>query len=109
VAHLRLAWINIVRYGIEKAEENIQSQLQKFVAHVGAKEKYNTTLTIAATKAVYHFKLKSKSDNFKGFIAEFPRLKTNFKDLMASHYGFDIYHSEKAKTAFLEPDILPFD
>ncbi len=108
-AHLRLAWININKYGIEQAEQNICSQLQKFVEFVGAKDKYNLTLTIAAIKAVYHFWLKSNADNFKDFITEFPRLKYSFKELMASHYGFDIYNSDKAKTEYLEPDLLPFD
>lgn len=108
-AHLRLTWIAIDKYGIEKALMIIQNQIRKFVEFLGAADKYNTTLTIAATKAVYHFKCKSKSDNFKDFIAEYPRLKNNFKDLMACHYGFDIYSSSKAKAKFLEPDLLPFD
>jgi len=108
-AHLRLAWLNIDKYGIEKAEKNIQSGLKNFVEFVGAKDKYNMTLTLAAIKAVYHFMLKSKSDNFKSFIAEFPRLKNNFKELMAFHYGFDIYTSDRAKKEFLMPDLEPFD
>nr|WP_321236767.1 hypothetical protein [uncultured Psychroserpens sp.] len=108
-AHLRLAWININENGIEQAEKNIQTQLQKFVEFVEAKDKYNTTLTLAATKAVYHFMLKSNADNFKDFITEFPRLKYNFRELMDCHYGFDIYNSNQAKTEFLEPDLIPFD
>ena len=32
-AHLRLAWINIDRYGIEQAEKNIQNQLRKFFSY----------------------------------------------------------------------------
>ncbi|WP_350287274.1 hypothetical protein [uncultured Croceitalea sp.] len=108
-AHLRLAWIHIHNYGIAQAEKNIQNQLQRFVEFVGAKDKYNTTLTLAAVKAVYHFMLKSDANTFKDFIAEFPRLKYNFKELMACHYGFDIYHSDQAKTQFLKPDLVPFD
>lgn len=108
-AHLRLAWLNISKYGIEQAEKNIQQQILKFVEYVGAKDKYNMTLTIGATKAVYHFMLRSSADNFKDFIAEFPQLKSNFKGLMAHHYGFDIYNSDKAKKEFLEPDLTPFD
>lgn len=108
-AHLRLAWIHINKYGIEKAIHNVQAQLLNFVKHAGAEGKYNKTLTIAALKAVYHFMLKSKSENFNDFIAEFPRLKTNFKDLINSHYGIDVFNSEKAKKKFLEPDLLPFD
>lgn len=108
-AHIRLAWIHINNYGVEQALLNIQKQLLSFVAHVGAPNKYNTTLTIAAIKAVYHFTLKSTSNNFKDFIQEFPRLKNNFKALMDAHYGFDIFSSEHAKTAYLEPDLVPFD
>ena len=108
-AHLRLVWININKYGIKQAEKNIQIGLKNFVEFVGAKDKYNMTLTLAAIKAVYHFMLKSNSDNFKDFITEFPRLKYNFKELMDCHYGFEIYDSKKAKTQFLEPDLLPFD
>jgi hypothetical protein len=108
-AHLRLAWINIKKYGIMKAETNIQRQLRKYVTSVGAESKYNTTLTLAASKAVHHFMLKSESNDFQEFMIEFPRLKNNFRELMSCHYGFDIYNSEKAKMKFVEPDLLPFD
>lgn len=108
-AHLRLAWIHIHKYGITQAEENIQIQLKNFVKHVGAEHKYNTTLTLAAIKAVYHFMLKSNSDDFDSYIEEFPRLNTNFKDLMACHYGFDIFNSAEAKVRYLQPDLVGFD
>lgn len=108
-AHLRLAWIHIKKYGVEKALNNIQQQLLQFVSHLGAKDKYNTTLTVAAIKAVDHFITKSKSDRFNEFILEFPQLKTKFKELMASHYSIDIFNSPKAKNSYLAPDLLPFD
>jgi len=108
-AHLRLAWINIKKYGIKKAVTNLQGQLREYVKSVGAENKYNTTLTLAAIKAVYYFMLKSYSNSFRGFMIEFPRLKNNFRELMSCHYGFDIYNSEKAKMKFLQPDLLPFD
>jgi len=107
-AHLRLAWIHIDKYGLEQARENIQQQLQDFVAHVGSADKYHKTLTIAAVEAVNHFMKKSKSDNFKDFIMEFPQLKSNFRELISSHYSFDIFASPEAKSEFLVPDLLPF-
>jgi N-formylglutamate deformylase len=108
-AHLRLAWINIDMYGIDIASINIQKQLEQFVAAVGAQDKYNKTLTLAALKTVNHFKLKSKSKTFKEFINEFPRLKTSFRELITSHYSFDIYNSALTKKEFLQPDLLPYD
>jgi len=107
-AHLRLAWININSLGLKDAEEKIQSQLQNFVAFVGVKDKYNTTVTVVAMKVVHHFMKKSKSNNFKDFIVENPQLKKNFKGLIDSHYSFDIFKSTKAKFEFIEPDLLPF-
>lgn len=108
-AHLRLAWIHIKKYGVDQAEENIQSQLKKFVAHVGATDKYHTTLTIVAVRAVDHFMQKSDHSNFKTFIAAFPKLKSDFKTLINSHYSYDIFQSEKARNEFLKPDIIPFN
>jgi N-formylglutamate deformylase len=108
-AHLRLAWITINEYGIDKAEEEIQSQLLNFINFVGVKDRYNKTVTIAALKAVHHFMQRVKSNTFKDFIAEYPQLNNNFMGLIGSHYSFDIFHSNKAKTEFLEPDLLPFD
>lgn len=109
-AHLRLAWIHIRRYGKEAAIDNICHQLYCFTDRLGVSGKFNKTLTVAAIKAVYHFMLKSKSDNFPNFVEEFPQLKTNFRDIIACHYSnTDIYRSEKAKKEFIEPDLLPFD
>jgi hypothetical protein len=107
-AHFRLAWIHINKYGMMQALENIQPQLKSFVAFIGSKDKYNTTLTIAGISAVNHFIQRSHSSNFKDFIKEFPRLKNNFKALIKSHYSFDVFNSKKAKRKYLQPDIQPF-
>ncbi len=108
-AHLRLAWIHVTKYGLEKAIEKVNNQIINYVSHLGAQDKYNMTLTIAAVKVVYHFVQKSKSSTFQDFINEFPRLKNNFKDILAFHYGIDIFHSTLAKTSYLEPDLLAFN
>ncbi|MEM9077628.1 MAG: hypothetical protein AAGC43_11330 [Bacteroidota bacterium] len=108
-AHIRLAWINIGKYGVENAITNIVSQIQAYTAKLGVPEKFNTTLTVAAVRAVYHFMLKNNAENFISFIKNNPKLKNNFKELMASHYGFDIYNSPLAKQRYLKPDLLPFD
>jgi len=108
-AHLRLAWIHIKHHGVDKAIENICRQINIFDATFDDGTKYHTTLTVASIKTVCHFFLKSKSDTFQDFIAEFPRLKNNFKELISSHYGFDVFTSEKAKSEYLKPDLLPYD
>lgn len=108
-AHLRLAWIHIHQYGIDQAIENICKQIKSYATSLGAHDKYNETVTIAAIRAVYHFMLRSKTDNFRDFIIENPRLKTSFKELLFSHYSTNIFTSERAKKEYLEPELLPFD
>lgn len=108
-AHLRLAWIHIRKYGADIAIDHIRFQLQSFVENLDARNKYYETVTIAAVKAVFHFMLKSKTDNFKDFITENSRLKKNFKELLAFHYQTDIFNSPIAKEKYLTPELLPFD
>lgn len=108
-AHLRLAWIHIKKYGLDTAIENICGQIRAYAESLGAHKKFNKTVSVAATKAVYHFIQKSKTDNFQDFIQEFPRLQHNFKELIDAHYGIDVFTLEQAKRMFLEPDRLPFD
>lgn len=108
-AHLRLAWIHLTKYGQERAVRNITRELRSYVVFLGAEDKYNETLTVAAVKAVWHFMLRSEARNFKDFIAENPRLKYNFKDLIFQHYSTDIFNSPAAKKKFQEPELLPFD
>ena len=108
-AHLRLAWIYINKYGLEAAEKNIQTQLQHYVKFNGGEDKYNKTLTAAAVMIVNYFMKQSDFATFSDFILNVPQLKTNFKELVASHYSFDIFTSKKAKEKYLEPDLAPFE
>ncbi len=108
-AHLRLAWIHIHKYGKQKAIEHITTQLLNFVETIGAKVKYNYTLTVAAIEAVSHFMSKSQHNNFVAFIAEFPRLKFNFRDIIQQHYMVNIFELEEAKIGFIEPELIAFE
>ena len=108
-AHLRLAWIHIRQYGPEQAIENVCSQLIRYTESLGARDKFNKTVTVAALRAVDHFMKRSTANTFNELILEFPRLKTEFKKLMSAHYGIDIFKSAQAKEEYLEPDLLPFN
>ncbi len=107
-AHLRLAYIHIEKYGATIAEKNMCDQIKGFAESLGFYDKFNKTVTIASVKTMNHFIQKAKSDNFRDFIQEFPRLLTNFRDLLSKHYGFNVFADRRAKKEFIEPDLLPF-
>ena len=107
-AHLRLAWIHIRQHGLEQAIENMNAQILAFAIANGARDNFNRTVTTAAVYTMHHFMQRSQSDDFPGLLAEFPRLKTDFKGLLAAHYSSDIFRSKEAKAQFIEPDLAPF-
>ncbi|WP_462251972.1 hypothetical protein [Ekhidna sp.] len=107
-AHLRLAYIHIKKYGREQAEVNMCNQIKGFAESLGVFDKFNKTVTIASVKVMDHFMQKAKSDNFPDLMKEFPRLLTNFKDLLSQHYGFNVFADKKAKLEYIEPDLMPF-
>jgi hypothetical protein len=96
-AHIRLACIHIKKYGETKAIENVTTQLKSYLINLGAIEKYNETLTVAAIKAVNHFMQKEKLKSFYEFITACHTLKTNFKNIIEQNYGIDISASKKTK------------
>jgi len=107
-AHLRLGYIYIKKYGLEKAIEKLCKQIALFDKNFDDGTKFNKTLTTASAKIINHFICKSKSANFIELLIEFPKLKSNFKGLLKSHYTLDIFNTKKAKQEYLEPDLLPF-
>ena len=109
VAHLRLAWLHISKHGLRQAQQNIQDQIKTFVNHVGAADKYHTTLTVAAVNIVHAFKQKTKTEEFTDFISEFPELALNFKSLLFTHYSPKRLFSDEAKEEFIKADRLAFD
>ena len=107
-AHLRLAWIYLHRYNEPVACRQTAKHLKVYVKHLGAEGKFNHTLTVASVKAVHHFMQRSQSVKFTDFINEFPELKYNLKELLATHYSVDIFNFPEAKTHWLEPDLSAF-
>jgi len=108
-AHLRLAHIHIIKYGTEKAEANMVSQIKAFADYYGASEKFNKTVTIASVRIMSHFIRKATSKSFDDLIKEFPKLKGNFKEILRQHYSFNVFSDPEAKKEFLLPDLLPFE
>lgn len=107
-AHLRLAYIHIMKYGMKKAEHNMCKQIEGFALSLGATDKFNKTVTIASVKILNHFMRKALSNNFSDFIKEFPKLNSNFKEVLSQHYGFNVFADEQAKKEYVAPDLQPF-
>ena len=108
-AHLRLAWIQLKRHDNKNAISKTCTLIQNYVQVLGAMDKFNKTLTVAAVEAVAHFMQKTEVRSFEVFIEANPQLTLNFKGLLQTHYSFDIFSSTSAKSDYLAPDLVLFE
>ncbi|MCR9251659.1 MAG: hypothetical protein NXI20_14635 [bacterium] len=108
-AHIRLAWILITDNGLDRAKQEVVKLIGNYVKNLNQEDKFNLTLTIAATEIISNKVQHSSTRDFQGFIDEFPGLITEFKTSIYQHYSFDIFNSDVAKTQYLPPDLIPFD
>ncbi|MBL4604702.1 MAG: hypothetical protein JKY02_03310 [Flavobacteriaceae bacterium] len=107
-AHLRLAYIHLKKYGVEKSIENMCGQIYDFAIQHGATMKFNATVTFASLNIMNHYMERSESDNFPDFIKEHPFLLKDFKGVIKKHYSQDVFRSPEAKAEIIHPDLAPF-
>ena len=87
---LRITWILIQQNGLERAIVKNCKLKEQYFKNVLKNDKYNNALTVAYAEILHHFMEKSKSRDFEKLLQEFPRLKYSFKELVKTHYGYNI-------------------
>jgi hypothetical protein len=103
---LRLTWILIQKYGLEKATvKNCKLKENYFKKTLGS-DKFNVTLTKAYTEILHHFMEKSSSEDFDQLLQEFPRLRYSFNELVKTHYGYNILKEHRKEEPQLKRPIL---
>ena len=87
---LRLSWILINKYGVSEAiQKNIEIK-ENYYKTALKSDKFNITLTKAYVEILHHFMEQTSTKDFEKLLREFPRLKFNFKNLVKTHYGYNI-------------------
>ncbi len=87
---LRITWILIQQNGLERAVVKNCKLKERYFKNALKNDKYNNALTIAYAEILHHFMEKTIVRDFNTFLQEFPRLKFSFKELVKTHYGFNI-------------------
>ncbi|WP_372747017.1 hypothetical protein [Lutibacter sp.] len=87
---LRMSWILNQKYDLETAiKKNCEIKENYFINALHS-NKFNITLTKAYTEITRHFMENSSVKTFDKLLKEFPRLQYNFKDLVKTHFGYNI-------------------
>jgi hypothetical protein len=103
--HVRLAWHMNRELGVDAAPGAIARAIQHIARHHGEPGKYHETLTQFWARVVgYHVERQSDLTDFEQFIAAYPQLLD--KELPARHWRRETLHSDAARAAWVEPDII---
>lgn len=95
---LRMTWILIKKYGFNIAFVKNKEIKSKYFKNAMKSNKFNATLTNAYTEILFHFMQNSSTNNFEKLLREFPRLRFNFKNLVKTHYGYDILKEHRVES-----------
>ena len=102
--HLRLAWILIERDGPDLAAPEIERRLRHLAAAHGMPERYNSTLTLFWVRLVAHVACGTPSPTFAEFAESEPWLLDT--GLARRHYSNELLSSARARTRWVEPDLI---
>ena len=68
----------------------------------------NQSYTTANKTQNYKFMSNSKNGSFNKLLRNFPRLQYNFKDLVRTHYGYDIMKNHRQEAEYKGPILFTF-
>ena len=114
LAHLKVAWDYICEYSPAQAREHFHRDIIQLTKVLGAEEKYHRTLTDFFLDYLYQIKWyfcseSSSSESWSEVEEHCPLLIQNAKKLVGFYYSDELINSAKAKTQYVEADIMPLD
>ena len=102
--HIRLAWIYVHRYGEAGAAARIAESIRRYAAHLGIREKYHQTITVAWVRLVA-VAARSAQGDFEEFARRNPELFD--KSALRAFYSDAVLQSPAARAEFVPPDLKP--
>ena len=106
--HLRLGWLYLTAYPLDEAITKTCSGIRDYATHLGAKNKFHTTLTVAAVQIVHERMMGSTVTSFDEFLEHNRDLMDDLPQLIDQHYSRELLFSEMARERYIEPDLQPF-
>jgi len=101
--HLRLAWIQIRRLGVERASDTVAGAIRRFAAHHGHADRYHETMTRFWVRVVGMGITRHPMLSFDALVLAEPHLLD--KNLPFRHWSRERMGSDEARRQWTEPDI----
>ena len=101
--HLRLAWIQVRRLGLDPASDAVAAAIRHFAAHHGHADRYHETMTRFWLRAVGLGINRHPTLRFDDLLAAEPHLLD--KNLPFLHWSRERMASDEARRQWVEPDL----
>jgi hypothetical protein len=101
--HLRLAWIQIRRLGLEQASEAVAAAIRRFASDHGRADRYHDTMTRFWLQLVALGINRHPRLGFDDLLAAEPHLLD--KNLPFFHWSRDRMGTDEARRQWVEPDL----
>jgi hypothetical protein len=103
--HLRLAWLQIRRLGLERASDEVTAGIRRFATHHGSPDRYNDTMTRFWLRVVELASRRHPDLGFEALLEAEPHLLD--KSLPFKHWSRESLTANEAKARWVEPDLRP--
>mgnify|MGYP000377372046 FL=1 len=107
-AHIRLAWHYVRTFKARIAAQKLCEQIQMFDRAMGKGTKYHKTVTVALAHIIAEKQEKQLATDFRTFIQNNTDLLTDYRNLLAQHYSYDLFQDKKSKMIYVSPDVKGF-
>jgi len=101
--HLRLAWIQIRRLGVDRAAQAVAGAIRQFASRHGHADRYHETMTRFWVRAVGLGIDSHPTLAFENLLAAEPHLLD--KNLPYRHWSRELMGSDEAKRQWIDPDL----
>lgn len=106
--HLAVALFYLMRMPVQEAAHQFRTAILRFIKHYD-ETGYNETITMFWLNLIARFLMKGEQTG--PFTAMLDELLERYGDsrLIYAYYSRDLLMSDEAKTAWIAPDLKPFD
>jgi hypothetical protein len=101
--HVRVAYAYARRGGRDTAIAGAR-RIRALAQAAGRPEKFHETMTVAWARVIAHLVERSRPTSFAEFLASHPQVLD--RRLLSAHYSHGLLFSDRARAAFVEPDLL---
>jgi len=102
LGHLRIAWLYLGLYELSEANERVCSGIKSYAESLGAKDKFNLTITNSLVKIMAKRFVQKQS--WKDFLSNNSDLVNDALDVLSGYFSEALLFSDKAKTSLIDPD-----